>query len=289
MIIIHSEGVGGALCTRKILDDVSDSELHRKTLDSVRIVALETLAYACKVLVDTDDGTVTSLLKRQKNNMHVTGIPLLTLDENRREIAPFLSPTELRTCRDPLEVGINDTPAFHVIGMLGNAERIVRVGLGREDPFNFYMNITPEMTDRMERLDAERAQVGLRLGQRRPTDSREFLNISYDIALTDRDGRPRSLYDMIQDPMTPYHGAPEVSLAPDTLGHRYVTEEIPTRIVPLWSLGKALGMEMPVHKGVIDEVWARGFKHLIREGRNIETMGLSPDDVHNWQDTMKRF
>lgn len=282
-LIIHSEGIGGALCALKIIKDNLDGR-NKKKLKTLKILAIETLAFSCKAFVDEDKKTVTSWVKRQKDYMHVTGIPLDDLEDNVEKIQHFFEPTELKRCRDPIEVGINDTPAFHVIGMLGNVPKMLRVARGEEGIFNFYLEITPGMAQRMENLDHERALVAMKMGLERPTNSREFLQISYHIPLTDPNtDQPRTLYEMIQDPLTPYYGGPEVSPAPTSILHRYMTEEIPTRIVPTYSLGQALGVDMPEHERVLNEVRALGLERVIKEGRTLKAMGLTKQNVKRWK------
>ncbi len=288
-LIIHSDGVGGTLCARKILHEDSGSERQQKIRKSVQILGTETLGITCKAFVNIEEGTVTSLLKRQKNNLLATGIPIKPMEKNMAKVQPFFLPTKLQPCHDPLEEGVHDSPAFHALGMLGNVSKIMAVARGDRGPFNFYLSFTKRMTARMERFDEERARISVNLGMEPAKSCRTFLNVAYDIALNDKKGRRRSLHEMLNDPKTPYYGDPAVSPAPSILTHRYLTEELPTRVVPMWSLGRALGMDVPVHQSVINEVIALGMGRIIKEGRTLAAMGLSRTGVRKWKETIKQF
>ena len=288
-LIIHSDGVGGTLCARKILHEDTGSKRQQKVRRSVQILGTETLGITCKAFVNIEEGTVTSLLKRQKNNLLATGVPIRPMEKNMAKVQPFFLPTKLQPCNDPLEEGVHDSPAFHALGMLGNVSKIMAVARGDRDPFNFYLSFTKKMTERMERFDKERARISVNLGMEPAKSCRTFLNGAYDIALTDKKGRRRSLHEMLNDRKTPYYGGPEVSPAPSILTHRYLTEELPTRVVPMWSLGKALDMDVPVHQSVIDEVIALGMERIVKEGRTLAAMGISRPGVRKWKETVKQF
>ena len=64
-------------------------------------------------------------------------------------------------------------------------------------------------------------------------------------------------------------------MSPDTLDHRYLWEDIPTGLVPVSSIGKALNIETRVIDSLIDladETLGRDFR---TEGRTLESLGLS--------------
>ena len=110
------------------------------------------------------------------------------------------------------------------------------------------------------------------------------------IPLFDEDGRPRSLHEMVHDPRTPYHGGPEASLAPNSLKHRYIYEELPTRVYPVRSFGSLFEVEMPMHDYVIRktaEITSHDSWGPISRG--YAYMGLSEDDILNWPQARQRF
>ncbi len=68
-------------------------------------------------------------------------------------------------------------------------------------------------------------------------------------------------------------------LAPTTINHRYICEDIPTGLVPMSLFGKNLGISTPT----IDYFIKEGSKLLDidfrSEGRTLHKLGLSPDNL----------
>lgn len=110
-------------------------------------------------------------------------------------------PDQFISCYDPLQVGINDAPGLHIIGMIMQRKRIEV----RED-FNFYLGLTEEMTEMIEELDRERIAVAHAMEIRNCPTTRDFLHIAYNIPLTD-EGSKRGLFDMVHDKGTPYYNS----------------------------------------------------------------------------------
>ncbi|UCG81815.1 MAG: NAD/NADP octopine/nopaline dehydrogenase family protein, partial [Desulfobacterales bacterium] len=79
------------------------------------------------------------------------------------------------------------------------------------------------------------------------------------------------------------------SPAPKTMKHRYLYEEVIVRMVPLYHIAKVLGIETPLHEKLIEEAGKIFNRDYFEEGRNLDDLGLSPDDILNWQIAKKRF
>ena len=69
--------------------------------------------------------------------------------------------------------------------------------------------------------------------------------------------------------------------APKTLQHRYLYEDIPTGLVPLEAVGKALGMAMPLTSMVIDLANAMVGADFRRNGRNLHRLGIFSKDIRD--------
>jgi len=253
-ILLISPGIGGSL---------TFYERAKKVNPEIDIVVSETdtFMFACKV---PEIGY--SHIKAEKSHMlyasHPKKSPLI--DDMLNTTFPYFTKME-----DTLSVGLSDSPVFHIIGMLQNAERI----LNKED-FNFYIDgITPEAAERAEKMDDERIRIANALGIN-TLHIRNWVNEAYGVPLG-------SLYEMIQQ-CPPYQNTeenPNRSPAPKTLFHRYLLEEIPLRAVPTIEIANILGIEAPLYNEAIKEAYTVTGINFYRSGRKLKDMGLIPNDI----------
>ncbi len=147
---------------------------------------------------------------------------------------------------------------FHPVITLMNRD-LIRNG----KPFEFYIDgITKESVEVIKNVDKEMRYVSGALG---------ITTLSVIDWLASRYGLTgNDPYQMIRSNPT-YCGI----MAPDTLDHRYLWEDIPTGLVPVSSIGKALNIETRIIDSLIDlanETLGRDFRS---EGRTLESLGLS--------------
>lgn len=95
----------------------------------------------------------------------------------------------------------------------------------------YYDGITPSIGKLIEQIDGERIVVSKLLGLEVET-TKEWLERTYHI-------KGDSLYDCIQN-----NHAYTTIVAPSSLDHRYIFEDIPCGLVPLEAMGKKLGLKM---------------------------------------------
>jgi opine dehydrogenase len=63
-------------------------------------------------------------------------------------------------------------------------------------------------------------------------------------------------------------------MAPPSLAHRYVLEDVPTSLVPMVSLGAQYGVELPAMRSVIHLMSLLMGMDFWEIGRTVETMGV---------------
>lgn len=161
-----------------------------------------------------------------------------------------------------LHTGLNNMGAiFHPGLTLLNAARIEDT----QGDFQFYIDgVTPSVARVLEVLDRERVTVASALGIRART-ALEWLRMAYGVIGND-------LYDAIQN-QPGYYGI----LAPHTLNHRYITEDIPMSLVPIAALGDRYGVSTRGIDSIIrlaciihkTDYWSRG--------RTLQKLGID-----NW-------
>ncbi len=254
-VILVSPGIGGSLEFQNLV-----SKLNPQS--NISVTETDTLVYACKT---PEIGH--SYIKIEKNSMlgaTVAASPSL------KSILYDLYPQFIDT-NNPL-MGLDDSPVFHIVGMLKNADKILN-----EENFNFYIDgIRPDVAEYMEKMDAERYKVAEAMGME-PRTVNEWLNLAYDVPMAD-------LYTMIQN-TPPYQNTPEVpnrSPAPKTLFHRYLMEEIPLRAVPTIKIAEILGIETPLYREMVSDACHLTGVNFWKSGRTLSDMGLSKKDINNW-------
>ena len=278
IILIFGGGIDSKfLMTKKIRQQGCSAD--------VTFADADTFIYATK-MTQLSLERIEALVKAKKEKLYLSVLPSERMPHVLHLLSNSIYPDQFIGCHDPLQAGINDAPGLHIIGIIMQRKKIE----ARED-FNFYLGLTEEMTEMIEELDRERIAVAHAMGIRDCPTTRDFFHTAYNIPLTDEGGE-RSLFDMVHDEGTPYYnlpGAPIRSPAPKKMSHRYLYEEVMVRMVPLYHMAKVLGIDTPLHKKLIEEAGKILNRDYFKEGRNLDDLGLSPQDILNWQIAKKRF
>lgn len=187
----------------------------------------------------------------------VAALPRSSTDEVMErcgQLLPMLKPVS-----SVLESSLQNTIVLmHAVITLLNAERI-----RRKDRFRFYAEgVTPQVAETLAAVDAERCAVAKAYGV-------EVLSI--EAYLTEAYGvRAEGLQAKLLSV-----GAFQDKLAPSGLKHRYVDEDVPAGLVPLWELAELAGVACPTLEEMIDLASSLTGRDYLREGRSLARMGLS--------------
>jgi opine dehydrogenase len=160
---------------------------------------------------------------------------------------------------DVLHTSLNNMGGiFHPALALLNAGWIERTG----GDFQFYIDGVTKSTARvLEVLDRERVTVASAIGIR-ARSALEWLQISYNVY-------GDSIYEAIHD-QEGYYGI----MAPKSLNHRYIFEDIPMSLVPLASFAKRYGVSV---RGIESLIRLACFVHQTdywSSGRTLEKLGI---------------
>jgi opine dehydrogenase len=161
--------------------------------------------------------------------------------------------------KNVLHTGLDNMGAvFHPALTLLNAGRIEST-LGE---FQFYIDgVTPAVGRVLEVLDRERVTVASALGIRAQTGL-EWLKMAYDASGED-------LTEAIHN-QPGYRGI----MAPRTLHHRYLFEDVPMSLVPMVALGQRYGVSV---RGMDSIIRLACFVHRTdywRRGRTLDKLGI---------------
>lgn len=194
-------------------------------------------------------------------------LPFAALPANRTaealwtltDLYPQLSPS-----MGVLQTSI-DAPGLiiHPISTLMNMSRIEQIGPYR----NSHYDITPSVGRIMEAVDNERMDVA-RLLCRDTFSFMDTMQVLYKV-------RGESAYDMMYQ-----ISAHNVQMAPDSLKHRYVTEDIPYGLATIAAIGRQIGVPVPRIEAVVNIACMANGEDYWTTGRTLEKMGLEGMDGH---------
>lgn len=245
LVILHPGRTLGALEFAAVL--------HRAGIQVQAVAETDTLLYTAR---SYEPGSVR--ISGLKRGVRVAAIPPWHAGDALaalRVLGPHFVPAP-----NILATGINNIGAmFHPAPMVLNAGRI-QAG----HKFEYYREgITAAVASLVRGLDRERLAVGRAWGVKaEPVEA--WMRRNYGLP-----HRMRTLEELVAANPA-YAGV----MAPDTLQHRYLLEDVPTGLVPLAELGRLAGVRTPLMDAVIDMA-----AHLVgvdfrRSGRSLDSFGL---------------
>jgi opine dehydrogenase len=252
MILLNPGATGGALEVRNTLRMAGVKA-------KVIVGETDTLLYACR---SVEPGVVQ--VYGVKDRINVATLPAAQAPRVTKLLnvaIPQFQPVE-----SVLHTSLNNTCAIvHPTPTLLNAGRIES-----RSPFDYYSEgITPSIAKVVEKADQERLAVAKALGITVPTIE-EWYYACYR-------AEGSNLYDIIQH-VDAYKGIK----GPVTLDTRYLFEDVATGLVPLSSLGRAVGVVTPTMDAVVELTNTLLGRNFWKEGRSLENLGLAglkPEEI----------
>jgi len=246
IIVLNPGRTGGALEVLNILR-------AKNCRADVVVCEAQTLLYASRSM-----NPAQTQIFRIKNSVPVAAIPAHRTPEVvkvLRTALPQFIPGDnvMKTSLD------NIGSIFHPAVTVLNAGRIESTN----GDFEYYTEgITASVSLILEKMDRERICVAEALGFRAMT-AREWLYIAYDSA-------GRTLFEAMRNNRG-YDGI----MAPKTILHRYMTEDIPMSLVPIASLGRFCDVPTPTIDSIILLGSILHEKDYWECGRTVDRMGLT--------------
>lgn len=228
----------------------------------VLIGEADTIPYAARLLTDK-----TCNVFGVKGSMAMSAIPssdINTLLERLQKVLPL----RLTTLPSVMAVGLaNTNMIIHCPTMIMNAGRIES-----RERFSFYTDgMTSSVCKVMEKMDKERLAVAAAFGYKLVTEFEDALS-NYDL-----DGsRYSSLHDIFSThPVYSKMGKD----SPQSVTHRYLTEDVPYLLVPLAELGDISGIPTPTVDSIIKLAGIVNDTDFMCSGRGIKSMGVEAPSV----------
>jgi len=152
-----------------------------------------------------------------------------------------------------------DAPGLiiHPITTLMNMSRIEQIGPYR----NSHYDITPSVARIMEAVDRERMEVAGLLC-RETFSFMDTMKVLYKV-------KGESAYDVMYQV-----SAHNVQMSPDSLKHRYVTEDIPYGLVTIATIGRQIGVPVPRIEAMVNVACMANDEDYWTTGRTAEKLGL---------------
>jgi opine dehydrogenase len=167
------------------------------------------------------------------------------------------------TYSDVIEAGLNSAnPAMHTGVCVINIGRIENRAI--KGDFYLYGEVTPSATKLNKKLDEERKEIGKKFG--------------YNITSLEDYWRGwlKPGWDW-KDLLRVMRGDPAAldEAEPNSIWHRYFTEDAPYGIVTWSSIGKQIGVPTPMMDSVINIYNVIHEKNWWKEGRTVEKLGIA--------------
>jgi opine dehydrogenase len=165
---------------------------------------------------------------------------------------------------DILHTGLmNVNAVLHVANCIANAARIERGG-----GHMFYgEGVTPAVARLYEAIDAERMAIAAALDVKIP-NLVDWIERAYHVRETDL---VKTFQILTAEPDGPY----VVNKAAGTLNHKYVTEDVPTGLIPMQELGSAIGVPTPAITTLVEMARLMTGRSFATEARTLDRMGLA--------------
>jgi opine dehydrogenase len=246
IIVLNPGRTGGALEFRCILKS------EGCTADVI-VSEVETLLFASRAT-----GPAEARIFRRKNTVPLAALPAIRTPE----VLDILSEVypQFVAAENVLHTSLNNMGAvFHPTITLLNAGWIEST----KGAFQFYVEGVTRSTARMlEVIDRERVTVAASLGIRAQT-ALEWLATAYS-------AKGENLYEAMHD-NPGYQGI----MAPRSLRHRYILEDVPCSLVPIAELGRRFGVNVWAIDSMIQMACSVHGTDYFHRGRTLERMGLT--------------
>jgi opine dehydrogenase len=179
------------------------------------------------------------------------------------------------TYSDVIEAGLNSAnPAMHTGVCVINIGRIENRAI--KGDFYLYGEVTPSAAKLNKKLDEERKEIGRKFGYK-ITSLEDYWR-----------GWLKPDWDW-KDLLRVMRGDPAAldEAEPNSIWHRYFTEDAPYGVVTWSSIGKQIGVQTPIMDSIINIYNVIHEKNWWKEGRTVEKLGLAGMTIEQMKNYVK--
>lgn len=210
-----------------------------------------TSLYTCRKTADT-----TVYIGALKHSVEIASVPASLTDHCVDHLNAYFG-NRYVAGPDALTVGLsNQNPIYHLPPSILNIKTV-------EDQSRHPLHslVTPRIAAVIDRMDEERMEISHALG----VDSKTFwqtLETAYGVT-----------QGTTQERIVQAYGR-QAFTEPDSLSHRYFTEDVPFGMVPWMALAEEVGVDTPVNRSLAELASLLCGRDFVAEGRTIEALGL---------------
>jgi opine dehydrogenase len=250
IVLLVQGNTGGSLIVRRALDNAG---CHA----DVDVAEMDNYPYSCRRLAPARIRPIVA-----KRWLQIAAFP-----GNRiAAVHPRLSALFPQAAAAPnaLYTGFTNANAMlHVANCVANAARIES-----GDGYKFYAEgVTPAVARLYQAVNGERVAVAAGLGASVPS-LEDWFDRVYGV-------REASLVETSRRLTYNSDGPYQATGTPNSLDHKFITEDVPTGLIPMSAIGAAVGVPTPAIDALVAIVRIMTGKDFAAEGRTLARLGLS--------------
>lgn len=254
LILLIQGNTGGSLIVRRALDD-ADCQAN------VDVAEMDNYPYSCWRLSPTRIRPIV-----RKRWLQIAAFPGNRIGAVHHRLSPLFP--QAVAAPNILCTGFTNANAMlHVANCVANAGRIER-----GESYRFYADgVTPAVARLYEAISAERVAVAAALGATVPNLADWFERV-YGV-------REANLVEACQRLTYNSDGPYQATGTPKSLDHKFITEDVPTGLMPMSALGEAAGVGTPAIDALVTLAQNMTGKDFSGEGRTLDRLGLAGMDA----------
>ena len=249
IVLLIQGNTGGSLLVRRALDEAGCRA-------DVAVAEMDNYPYSCRRLAPTRIRPIIA-----KRWLQIATFPGYRIAEVHPRLSP-LFPQAVAT-PNPLYTGLTNANAMlHVANCVANAARI-EAG----ETYKFYAEgVTPAVARLYQAINRERVAVAASLDASVPNLEDWFERV-FGV-------REASLVDTCRRLTYNSDGPYQATGTPSSLDHKFITEDVPTGLIPMSALGAAAGVPTPAIDALVEMVRTMTGRDFADEARTLRRLGL---------------
>jgi opine dehydrogenase len=250
LILLIQGNTGGSLIVRRALDDAG---CHA----DVTVAEMDNYPYSCRRLAPTRTRPIVT-----KRWLQIAAFPGNRIASVHQRLSPLFP--QAVAAPNTLYTGFTNANAMlHVANCVANAARIESGA-----SYKFYAEgVTPAVARLYQAINRERVAVAAALGAAVPT-LEDWFDRVYGV-------REESLVETCQRLTFNSDGPYQATGTPSSLDHKFITEDVPTGLIPMSALGVAAEVPTPQIDALVAVVRSMTGKDFAAEARTLGCLGLS--------------
>jgi opine dehydrogenase len=249
VILLIQGNTGGSLVVRRALDDAG---CHA----DVTVAEMDNYPYSCRRLSPTRIRPIVT-----KRWLQIAAFPGNRIASVHQRLSPLFP--QAVTAPNAVYTGFTNANAMlHVANCVANAARIES-----GDGYRFYAEgVTPAVARLYQAINSERVAVAAAFGAAVPT-LEDWFDRVYGV-------REASLVETCGRLTYNSDGPYQATGTPSSLDHKFITEDVPTGLMPMSALGAAAGVPTPAIDALIAVVRTMTGRDFASEARTLARLGL---------------